>query len=194
MKRGDAGNDRRGQTGFSQYDNRRFSVFLDGLAASAPLQGTARFERDDVLGSILRIALDGDVPGAPDICVSEKHFGGLIVRDSRYGCDFSLILISDVDASAQRRQSSVKSHRRATRRPSADAMSPPATARNLSVNRWPGRTTCPIPDGAAGSTQDVGNNNVVGTKTEIQSWASWLAIQNSAPGPISITASLCNCY
>lgn len=82
-------------TPFARYDNARFIVFLRNVADSAPLRGTARFERDDMLGNTLRISLMDAGPGSPAIIVSEKDWDGVIVRDSWYGADYCLIPAPD---------------------------------------------------------------------------------------------------
>jgi hypothetical protein len=79
---------------FKTYDNCRF-VVRDERFGPEPLRGTARFQRDDDLGNILRIAIDGDFAGNPEIIVCENEWNGLITRDVRYGCDFCLFLASD---------------------------------------------------------------------------------------------------
>ena len=76
---------------FAQYDNRKFAVLLRG-PGSRPVYGTARFQNDDQLGNILRIAIDDNCPGNPEIIVSEDHFNGLITQDIRHGCDYCLFL------------------------------------------------------------------------------------------------------
>lgn len=79
---------------FVSYDNCRFVVRHERFGRE-PLRGTAHFQRDDDLGNILRITLDGDLPGNPEIIVSEGEWNGLITSDSHYGCDFCLFLASD---------------------------------------------------------------------------------------------------
>jgi hypothetical protein len=82
-------------TAFTPYDNARFVVFLGNTTNAKPLYGIARFERDDKLGGILRIPLDGAGPGSPAIIVSEEEWDGLITRDFRHGADYCLILTSE---------------------------------------------------------------------------------------------------
>jgi hypothetical protein len=82
-------------TAFTAYDNARFVVLLGNSANTRPVYGIARFQRDDKLGGILRISLDGAGPGSPAIIVSEEEWGGLITRDFRHGADYCLILTSD---------------------------------------------------------------------------------------------------
>jgi len=79
---------------FKIYDNCRFAVLLWGVRRQ-PLKGLARFQRDDRLGNILRIAIEDDCPGDPEIVVSEKEFNGLITEDVRHGCDYCLFLTAE---------------------------------------------------------------------------------------------------
>lgn len=81
------------------YDNARFVVFLGDVAGRRPLYGTARFQRDDALGNILRISLEGAGPGSPALIISEREWeGGVITRDYRHGADYCLILPTDWQA------------------------------------------------------------------------------------------------
>ncbi len=92
-----------GAPNFVRYDNRRFAVLLGGHAAKEPLRGTAHFERDQELGNVLRIDLDGDLLGSPVIVVCERDFSGLILPDESCGCDYRLVLVNernDNDATA----------------------------------------------------------------------------------------------
>ncbi len=78
---------------FSAYDLARFAIFLGGLVRDEPLRGTAAYQHDTDLGDILRISLDGDIPGRPEIIVAENEWRGLITPDYQYGCDYCLILV-----------------------------------------------------------------------------------------------------
>ena len=82
-------------SGFQRYDRCRFAIHLAPLLRGEPLIGTARFERDDLLGNILRIALEGDSPGRPDIIVAENEWQGLITPGRAYGCDYCLSSIQE---------------------------------------------------------------------------------------------------
>ena len=81
-------------TDLAPYDNARLVIFLGDVSAGKRLRGKARFERDDVLGNILRIALEGVGPGSPELIVSEADWDGVIARDFQYGADYCLILPS----------------------------------------------------------------------------------------------------
>lgn len=78
---------------FQRYDGCRFAVNLAPLLRGEPLIGTAHFQRDDLLGNILRISLTGDAPESPDIIVAENEWHGLITPGTPYGCDYCLSLI-----------------------------------------------------------------------------------------------------
>lgn len=85
------------------YDNARFVVFLGDVTERRPLYGRARFQRDDMLGNILRIPLEEAGPGAPALIISESEWErGVITRDYRHGADYCLILPSDWQADKDR--------------------------------------------------------------------------------------------
>ena len=88
-------------SGFQRYDRCRVAVFLTPLLRGQPLIGTARFERDDLLGNILRISLEGDSPGRPDIIVAENEWQGLITHGRSYGCDYRLSLIPEASGKSR---------------------------------------------------------------------------------------------
>ena len=83
-------------SGFQRYDGCRFAVHLAPLIRDEPLIGTAHFERDDELGNILRISLEGDSPGQLDIIVAENEWRGLITPGRSYGCDYCLSFVREV--------------------------------------------------------------------------------------------------
>jgi len=90
-------------TSLARYDNARFVVFLGDVAHRSPLRGIARFQRDDTLGNILRISLEGAGPGSPALIVSEREWeGGVITPDYRHGADYCLILPTDWQADKNR--------------------------------------------------------------------------------------------
>jgi hypothetical protein len=60
-----------------------------------PLRGTARYERDDLLGNVLRIPVEGDSPGKPDVVLAEEDWNGSIIEDSQYGCDYCIVLLPE---------------------------------------------------------------------------------------------------
>jgi hypothetical protein len=60
-----------------------------------PLCGTAHYERDDLLGNVLRIPVEGGSAGEPDILLAEKDWNGLITEDSQYGCDYCVMLLPE---------------------------------------------------------------------------------------------------
>jgi hypothetical protein len=82
--------------GFKRYDGKRFAIVLPAFR-DRPFRGTAHYQRDDSLGPILRIGVEGDVLGDPEILLVEREWNGLIAEDSRYGCDFSVLLLSSQD-------------------------------------------------------------------------------------------------
>ena len=81
---------------FKGYDGRRFAIVGPQFGKS-PLRGIARYERDDLLGNTLRIPVEGNCPGKPEILLAEKEWNGLILEGSRYGCDFCVMLLPEKD-------------------------------------------------------------------------------------------------
>ncbi len=77
----------------SRYDKGSFAVFVESGQVRRVLRGSARYERDDLLGGILRISLSGDCPGRPDVIVAEDEWNGLIVDGRAHGCDYCLMLM-----------------------------------------------------------------------------------------------------
>ena len=77
----------------SQFDNCRIAVVLN--PGQDPLVGNASFQRDDSMGNILRIAIDGEL-GNPEIIIRESTWKGRIIPDLKFGCDYSLIVDADV--------------------------------------------------------------------------------------------------
>ena len=61
-----------------------------------PLLGAARYERDDVLGNVLRIEIEGNLPGNPHMLLVEDEWNGLITPDTQYGCDFCVTQLPTV--------------------------------------------------------------------------------------------------
>ena len=86
---------------FQRYDGCRFAILLALLRRGEPLIGTARFERDDLLGNILRISLEGDFSGQSDIIVAENEWQGLITHGRSYGCDYCLSLIPEASGKSR---------------------------------------------------------------------------------------------
>ena len=79
----------------ARYDGARFTVFLENAGEGMPLLGRARFERDDALGNILRISIEGSGPGSPAVIITEAEWDGVITRDFRHRADYCLILRVD---------------------------------------------------------------------------------------------------
>lgn len=52
------------------------------------VQGRAKWSRDPALGNVLRIAIEGDDSGQPEIVLAEQAWSGSIEPDTQYGCDF----------------------------------------------------------------------------------------------------------
>ena len=80
---------------FQRYDGFRFAVVAQSVLGGQPLCGRASFQRDDALGSILRISLEGDFAGRPEILIAENEWQGLITTGKSYGCDYCLTLIPE---------------------------------------------------------------------------------------------------
>lgn len=76
----------------ADFDGQRMSVVLDLESGRIVIRGTARFVRDDAIGNTLNIQPDDDEPGHPVIVISENDWGGRIIPDFHYGCQFSLII------------------------------------------------------------------------------------------------------
>jgi hypothetical protein len=87
-------------SGFQRYDRCRFAVHLAPLIRDEHLVGTAHFERDDLLGSILRISLEGDFPGQLDIIVAESEWRGLITPGRSFGCDYCLSFVREAQGTS----------------------------------------------------------------------------------------------
>jgi hypothetical protein len=83
-----------GSASLEQFDGSRFAVMIPQIRRE-PFCGPARYEQDDLLGSILRIEIEAQVPGNPHILIAENECGGLITSDSRYGCDYCFLVLAD---------------------------------------------------------------------------------------------------
>ena len=83
----------RSRSSLSHYDNGSFAVFVESGQVRRVLRGTAHYQRDDLLGGILRISLSADCPGRPDVIVAEDEWSGLIVDGRAHGCDYCLMLM-----------------------------------------------------------------------------------------------------
>ena len=83
------------QESLAEYDRARFAIFLGGVVRNEPLCGRAVYQNDADLGNILRIALEGDMPGRPELIVAEREWRGLITPDCQHGCDYCLIVVKD---------------------------------------------------------------------------------------------------
>jgi hypothetical protein len=98
MKSQPAKNDRRSTTKvaerFERFDGVRFAIVMPQVRRE-PFRGVARYERDDLLGNVLRIAVDGKSPGNPEILLTEDDWQGLITPDAKYGCDYCVVLLPD---------------------------------------------------------------------------------------------------
>ena len=77
-------------------DGRRVAVIMPELGPK-PLRGAARYERDDVLGNVLRIKIEGNLPGNPHMLLVEDEWNGLIIPDTQYGCDYCVTQLPTVD-------------------------------------------------------------------------------------------------
>jgi hypothetical protein len=82
-------------SGFQRYDRCRFAVVLSSLRGGTPLMGRAHFQRDDLLGNVLRIAVERASAGGTDIIIAENEWNGLITPGTSYGCDYCLSLIPE---------------------------------------------------------------------------------------------------
>lgn len=78
---------------FERFDGCRFAVVFPQI--SGKLVGTATFERDDLLGNVLRIPIEAKSPGNPQILLAEDEWGELITPDSKYGCDYCVVLLQE---------------------------------------------------------------------------------------------------
>jgi len=83
------------KSSLSRYDNGSFAVFVESGQVRRVLRGTAHYQRDDLLGGILRISLSSGCPGRPDIIVAEDEWNGLIVDGRAHGCDYCLMLMPE---------------------------------------------------------------------------------------------------
>ena len=78
--------------GFRAYHGKRIAVHLADFGADRPLIGIGCFEVDEKLGNILRIKPEESLLGDPAILVAEAGFSGVILQDTRYGCDFCIVV------------------------------------------------------------------------------------------------------
>lgn len=79
----------------SMYNGKRIAVVLCRGGIQRVLCGIAAFEKDQDLGSIVRIRLQGegsDLAGNPAIILQEDAPATCMVVDDRYGYDFRLEL------------------------------------------------------------------------------------------------------
>ena len=79
--------------GFERYDQCRFAILLNFPHGRRPLMGTAHYERDDLLGGILRFSLEADCPGRPEIIIAENEWNGSIISGRPYHCEYCLRLM-----------------------------------------------------------------------------------------------------
>ena len=78
--------------GFTQYDGRRIAVVLMCRKRPRMYWGTAQYQKDELLGPVLRIRLArGKSASETDVIISEKEWTGRIEPDTLYGCDFCFI-------------------------------------------------------------------------------------------------------
>jgi len=83
---------RRLRNSLQRFDGKRISVIVEGGKAPIVMCGVAQFERDDLLGNVLRIKMDEDHPGEPEIIISEEDWSGEIVPDFVHGGQFCISL------------------------------------------------------------------------------------------------------
>ena len=76
----------------AQFDQQLIAVLLKQVDDEFVFRGSARFQKDDELGRILRVS--NNDPNEPEIIILEDSWGGRIIRDFQYGCRF---LIQPVD-------------------------------------------------------------------------------------------------
>jgi hypothetical protein len=88
-------------SGFQRYDRCRFAIFLNFEQGRRRMFGVARYERDDLLGNILRFALETDDPGEPELIIAEQEWNGLITPDQSNHCDYCLTLVVNEPAAPQ---------------------------------------------------------------------------------------------
>ena len=73
---------------FKRYDQCSFAIFVELEYGHKLMIGTAHYQRDDLLGNILRFSLETDSPGSPEIIIAEEEWNGLITCGRRYHCDY----------------------------------------------------------------------------------------------------------
>lgn len=81
---------------FAQFDRKRVGVVLMRGGKSMMFCGTSAFTEDEVLGPVLRIALEpSGAGGETTVLIAEREWQGRIVPDGLYGLDHFFILGND---------------------------------------------------------------------------------------------------
>ena len=72
----------------SQYHGKRMAVVFTVQGKTRVVKGRAQFSQVKGLGNVLRITVEGDESGQPEIVLAEQNWSGSIDPDTQYGCDF----------------------------------------------------------------------------------------------------------
>jgi hypothetical protein len=81
----------------SQLDGSRLAIELVIQGATRVFLGSAKFERDPVLGNVLRVSLDAETagPGNPEFLIREKYWDGQVALDGEHGCDYQVQMMPE---------------------------------------------------------------------------------------------------
>jgi hypothetical protein len=101
---------------FKRYDQCRFAILVELEHGHRLLNGIAHYQRDDLLGNILRFSLETDSPGNPEIILAEEEWKGLITCGRRYHCDYCVTLSRTAPTSHPTKDASPGKTRKTERR------------------------------------------------------------------------------
>lgn len=78
--------------GLSRFDGYRIAVMLLHGSRHRVVTGTARFKREKSLGNVLRIRVEDDEFGDPEVVICEDDWTGQFAVDRLFGCDYFILL------------------------------------------------------------------------------------------------------
>ena len=79
-------------SGLSRFDGYRIAVMLLHGSRHRVITGTARFKQEKSLGNVLRIRVEDDEFGDPEVVISEDDWTGQFAVDRLFGCDYFILL------------------------------------------------------------------------------------------------------
>ena len=72
----------------SQYHEKQMAVVFTVQGKPRVVKGRAQFGQVPGIGNVLRIKVEEDESGQPEIVLAEQKWSGSIDPDTQYGCDF----------------------------------------------------------------------------------------------------------